>query len=50
VVVPRDEWTRDFRLTFLQRYSTNDYNTQRIKINLGITSLGSFGMVVREAD
>ena len=50
VVVPRDEWTRDFRLPFLQRYSTNDYNTQRIKINLGITSLGSFGMVVREAD
>jgi hypothetical protein len=50
VVVPRDEWTRDFRLPFLQRYSTNDYNTQRIKINLGITSLGSFGMVVREAE
>jgi len=50
VVVPRDEWTRDFRLPFLQRYSTNDYNTQRIKINLGITSLGSFGMVVRDAD
>ncbi len=50
VVVPRDEWTSDFRLPFLQRYSTNDYNTQRIKINLGITSLGSFGMVVRDAD
>jgi hypothetical protein len=50
VVVPRDEWTRDFRLPFLQRYSTNDYNTQRIKINLGITSLGSFVMVVRQAE
>jgi len=49
VVVPQDEWTRDFRLPFLQHYSTSDYNTQRTKINLGITSLGSFGMVVRDA-
>lgn len=50
VVVPSDEWTRDYWLPFLQRYTTNDYNTQRIKINLGITSLGSFGMVVRESE
>jgi hypothetical protein len=50
VVVPRDEWTRDFRMPFLQRYTTNDYDTRRIKINLGITSIGSFGMVVREAE
>jgi hypothetical protein len=50
VVVPRDKWTRDFRLPFLQRYSTNDYNTQRIKINLGITSIGSFSMVVRDSE
>ena len=48
VVVPRSEWNRDLWLPFFQRHSTNDYNTQNIKINLGITSIGSFGMVVRD--
>jgi len=50
VVVPGDEWNRDLWLPFLQRYTTNDYNTQRTKINLIITSIGSFGMVVRAAE
>lgn len=50
VVVPQDEWNQDFWLPFLYRYTTNDYNTQRVKINLGITSIGSFGTVVRATE
>lgn len=47
-VVPRSEWHTDRWLLFYQQYSTNDYNSQSIKINLGITSVGSFGTVVRD--
>jgi hypothetical protein len=50
VVVPRDGWTRDYWFPFLQRYTTNDYSTQNIKINLGLTLIGSFGTVVRESE
>jgi hypothetical protein len=50
VVVPRDEWKRDYWFPFLQRYTTNDYNTRNIKINLGLILIGSFGTVVRESD
>ena len=50
VVVPRDGWKRDYWFPFLQRYTTNDYNTQNIKINLGLTLIGSFGTIVREAE
>ena len=50
VVVPREGWKRDYWFPFLQRYTTNDYNTQNIKINLGLTLIGSFGTIVREAE
>ena len=41
-------WESDFSLFFYQRYTTSDYTTQNVKLDIDVTSVGTFGSIVRQ--
>jgi len=41
-------WESDFSLFFYQRYTTSDYSTQNVKIDIDVTSVSTFGSIVRK--
>lgn len=41
-------WDIDFSLFFYQRYTTSDYTTQTVKIDIDVTAVGTFGSIVRQ--
>jgi hypothetical protein len=41
-------WEADFPLFFYQRYTTSDYTTRNVKIDIDVTAVGSLGSIVRQ--
>lgn len=41
-------WEADFSLFFYQRFTTSDYTTQNVKIDIDVTTVGTFGSIIRQ--